>query len=392
MNTIAHLDADCFYVSAERVRRPALNHLAVGVLGNQGACVIAKSYEMKAAGVQTGVPIWEARKLCPQGVYVKRDFEWYEVLSRMMLAAVQAHSATVEYYSIDEFFFDADRIDPSALQDHILRTVEVPVTIGVSRSRTLAKLASDAGKPFGCRVLLDDDDIASYVESIDVQEVTGIAHRSALKLAEHGIRTCGDFRRADPKLINRLLTKRGEALWWELHGQPCTKIATNRPMHKAMARGGSIGQATSDPDVQLAWLVRNVERLVESLFRHRYVCGRLTVAVAYKDGNSIAHRTTLPEVTNASELVLAAAKYLFARCPRGIVAYLDLIADELAIAGQHQQSLFTTRPRIDAIKRAVNDKLGRFKLRSAETLPLTEFYADDAHNYDICDVQGKMCF
>jgi DNA polymerase V len=86
MDAIGHVDADCFYVSAERVRFPHLAGVPVGVLGNHGACVIAKSYEMKAAGVKTGDPIWEALPRCPNGVYIKRDFKWYEVLSRRMLA------------------------------------------------------------------------------------------------------------------------------------------------------------------------------------------------------------------------------------------------------------------------------------------------------------------
>ena len=71
---VGHIDADCFYVSAERVRDEYLVSVPVGVLGNQGACVIAKSYEMKADGVKTGEPIWEAMKKCPTGVYLKRDF------------------------------------------------------------------------------------------------------------------------------------------------------------------------------------------------------------------------------------------------------------------------------------------------------------------------------
>src|SRR3954466_3013518 len=97
---IGHLDADCFYVSAERVRDGFLREKPVGVLGNQGACVIAKSYEMKARGIATGEPIWEARKKCPEGVYVKRDFRWYEVLSRRMFDVVKEFSPSVEFYSI----------------------------------------------------------------------------------------------------------------------------------------------------------------------------------------------------------------------------------------------------------------------------------------------------
>ncbi len=101
------------------------------------------------------------------------------------------------------------------------------------------------------------------------------------------------------------------------------------------------------------------------MFWNRYLCNRLTVAVGYKD-RSFAQRSTLPEVTNASEVLLPTAKHIFAQRPPGVVTHIDIIADQLALAGQHQQSLFTSRPRIDAIKRAVNDKLGRFKVRSGE--------------------------
>lgn len=391
---IGHLDADCFYASAERVRYPWLQGVPLGVLGNQGACVIAKSYEMKAAGVKTGQPIWEAVKLCPQGVYIKRDFHWYEVLSRRMLEIMQRHSPTVEYYSIDEFFFAADGIDPQQVQQEMLAEVGVPVTVGVSLSRTLAKLASDAGKPFGCCVLTDLPEIATAIETIPITEVTGIGHRSGLKLAAQGIRTCGEFRRADPRDINRLLTRKGEELWWELHGEPLVRIATRRPRHKAMARGGSIGKATAAPDVLRAWLVRNVERLIEALFWHQYVCHVVQLQISQRNGVVHARQTRLPEATHASELLLPAVKQLWKECWSGEeVSRIDVIAHELELAGQQQRSLFVTQPpRIDALKRLVNGKLGRFTLRSAETLPLTEIYEDAAHSYDICDITGKTCF
>lgn len=402
---VGHLDADCFYVSAERVRHLCLIGVPVGVLGNQGACVIAKSYEMKAQGVQTGMPIWEAVRKSPDGVFIKRDFHWYEVLSRRMLETVQQYSDTVEYYSIDEFFFDASLL-PQAfggtllesakqLQQLILQKIGVPVSVGVSRSRTLAKLASDANKPFGCCVMMTDDEVTQFTEKLDIQEVTGIARRSAAKLAAHGIRTCGEFRRADRHLINRLLTKKGEALWWELNGEPVTPIVTSRPMHKAIARGGSIGGATSDADRINAWLVRNVERLVEAMVWHRYVCHRVSVVLTYKAGGSKSSVSKLPEATNASELLIPEAKFLLGQClvPHQQVSHMHIIADQLEFAGAQQRSLFVEqRPRIDALKQLVNEKLGRFILRSGDTLPLTEIYGDDAHNYDICDVYGKSCF
>src|SRR5947209_7682532 len=113
---VGHLDADCFYVSAERVRDAFLEGKPVGVLGNQGACVIARSYEMKAAGVPVAMAIWDAVKRCPDGIYIKRDFRWYEMLSRRMLdvvgdlARARERTRKVEYYSIDEFFFEVEPI------------------------------------------------------------------------------------------------------------------------------------------------------------------------------------------------------------------------------------------------------------------------------------------
>ena len=100
------------------------------------------------------MPIWDALVKCPDGVYVKRDFRWYEVLSRLMLEVVRELSPRVEYYSIDEFFFVAGAGPGQTFQelavsirDRIRERVGVPVTVGIARTRTLAKLISDAAKP-----------------------------------------------------------------------------------------------------------------------------------------------------------------------------------------------------------------------------------------------------
>src|SRR5262245_17174421 len=110
-------DTDSFYASAETVRRPWLDGLPVGVLGNQGACVIARSRPMKTCGVTVGMPVWEAKQLCPDGVYLKRDFKWYETLSRRMRAELEETvSPKVEFYSIDEFFWQGVPLGKSDYQ------------------------------------------------------------------------------------------------------------------------------------------------------------------------------------------------------------------------------------------------------------------------------------
>jgi nucleotidyltransferase/DNA polymerase involved in DNA repair len=230
---LGHVDADCFYVSAERVRDRFLLGKPVGVLGNQGACVIAKSYEMKKAGVKTGEPIWEALPKCPQAVFIKRDFRWYEVLSRALLAVVREFSPRVEYYSIDECVFEAIPAPGQSLQAlaealraAIFQRVGVPVTVGIGRTRTVAKLIADTAKPFGALALTDPDGERALLARLPVTEISGIAARRAARLAPYGITTCLDLAQAKRLLVRYLLTRAGEALWYELNGDPVLPLHT----------------------------------------------------------------------------------------------------------------------------------------------------------------------
>ena len=405
LRLVGHLDADCYYVSAERVRFPFLRHKPVGVLGNQGACVIAKSYEMKARGVKTGEPIWDARVKCPEGVYVKRDFRWYEVLSRQMLDAVRESSPAVEYYSIDEFFFDATpapgqspQMLAEALRDHLLAVVGVPVTVGIARSKALAKLVSDTAKPFGALALTEPDAERALLARLPVTEITGIAGRRAARLEPLGVRTCLDFASADRKRIRQLLTVVGEMLWWELNGTAVQPLHTERPPHKALSRGGSLGEATADPDRLHAWLARNTERLVEELEYHVVAVGRHHVYLGHKDIGGRAYEIDLAQPTDRFDRLMEAGRHCLARAwvPGRAVNRMHLIATKLRRPGHVQQGLFEPpegrAKAVAKVKREVNARVGRFALRSGATLPLYDIYHDREQGYDICDVRGKMCF
>lgn len=399
---IGHVDCDCFYVSAERVRFPHLTGMPVGVLGNHGACIIAKSYEAKAAGVTTGMPIWEALPICPDGVYVKRDFAWYEVLSRKLLALVQEASPRVEYYSIDEMFFTASRAELSdavSLQRDISRRVGVPSSVGVAPTKTLAKLCSDGAKPFGCRVVASESDRRDLLARLPVTEVTGIAGRTAAKLAEHGITTCDQFAAAQRAFIRWLLTKTGEDLWWELNGTPVMEVLPRRKVHKFVARGGSIGRPSRDRSRVAAFVVRNVERLIEALRHYQVCCDTLTLELSFREVRSRAVRCTLMGSTAELNTLRDAALWLLPRAwlpAETTVHYMHVIAGGLRPWERRQRSLFEDRrekdDRIESVQHEINAAVGRFALRSAATLPLADVYGDLASNYDICDIYGKSCF
>lgn len=402
---IAHVDADCFYVSCERVRHPALTGKPAGVLGNQGACVIAKSYEMKAAGVKTGMPVWDAVTICPDGIFIKRDFHWYEVLSRLILKLIKDVSPEVEYYSVDEMFFNAGflsriyKAPPEAaarmLQQHILTETGVPVSIGISFTKTLAKLASDAEKPFGCKALLNSDEISAYLKRQPVKELCGIGSKSEWKLKNHGIHTCYQFATANRVFIRKLLTRSGEAILHELNGHIINPIVTKRPIHRYLARGGSLGSTGKTRTEVYGWLVRNVERLIEALDAHAYICQSIALYLIFKRGGSWGRRLTLPCETAASDYIFPAVALLFSQSAcKEAVSHMHIIAGNIRYRGNEQLSLFDSQPITpsDALKRLVNARFGRFSLRAADTLSLPEIYADRAQAYDICDIYGKSCF
>src|SRR5436305_3664683 len=128
--------------------------------------------------------------------------------------------------------------------------------IGLAGTRTLAKLFSDTGKPFGAVAVLTRDHERELLAKMPVTEISGIAGRRAARLAPYGIRTCLDLADADGRLVKQLLTKTGHELWLELNGTRITPIRPKRPPHKILARAGSLLGDVADPAALCAWCVR----------------------------------------------------------------------------------------------------------------------------------------
>src|SRR5262249_30288564 len=170
-----------------------------------------------------------------------------EVLSRRMLETVRQFTPRVEYFSIDEFFFEVlPPCQPSfqelaeALRERIWQSVRVPVTVGIARTKTLAKLIADTAKPFGALAVLDGDGGRLLWAQQPVTQISGIAGGRAARLDSHGLHPCLDLALADRRFVRSLLTRAGEAIWYELNGEPVLPLHTRRPPHKVLSRGGSI--------------------------------------------------------------------------------------------------------------------------------------------------------
>ena len=403
MKVLGHIDADCFYVSCERVRDPRLINKPVGVLSNQGACVIARSYEIRPHGVKVGMPIWDAKKLSPDAIYIKRDFQWYGVLSSAMQKVLKQFSDTVEYYSIDESFVDFGEFKGDwqklalDIQDQMLKQVGMPTSVGISLSKTLAKIASDHNKPFGTTIVKPDD-LENFVGSVHVSEIPGIGRKLFSRLEGIGVKTCADYVNQDQFNIKRLLHKPGEEIWYELQGKAILPVRSIRPERKNLSRGGSLWGHHKDPKYIWCFILRNLERLADSLWSHEMETLTLLIILVSSDGYVFKSVQTLPDYTSSYGLLLDAVKKGFIKIFHQGQVYCQshLIAENLRPIKGKQLNMFEVddekQRKLVKVKKLLNDKFGIFTARSASTQYAPSVFKDEASYYEISDVEGKFCF
>lgn len=403
MKVIGHIDADSFYVSCERVRDKRLCNRPVAVLGNQGACVIARSYEMKPFGVTVGMPIWQAKKLCPEGIYIKRDFRWYGVLSKMMQDVLATYSDEIEYYSVDESFvnFGIYRGDLQQLgleiQRKIMKEVQVPVSVGLAKTRKLAKLGSDCNKPLGVTVFTDEN-LYEYLAKIPVGEISGIGGRLVQRLYACNVKTVLDFAKLDRDFVKKLLHKPGEELWYEINGKSILGIRTEKPLPKSLSRGGSIWGHHEDKDYVWGFVLRNLERFMDAIWKANLFIADLTLILCFSDGGAVQSCKTLTSWTDSYEKILKNLREIFEENFVVGEKYcrVHIYSSKLRYVKGSQQSLFELESKqqkqIKELKSNLNKKFGMFAVRSASTAFANTVFKDTVSNFEICDIEGKFCF
>ena len=234
MAFIGLCDCNNFFVSCERVFRPDLEGRPVVVLSNNDGCIIARSNEAKALGIKMGTPLFQARDIIKREniAVFSSNYQLYGDMSSRVMNILRGSVPNIEVYSIDEAFMDMDtmpigQMQPFAqqLSRRIRREVGIPVSIGVSPTKTLAKIASKLCKRYpalkgGC-LMYRRQDVEKVLSSFPVKDVWGIGRRSAAKLAAMGVQTAIDFYNLPGDTVGDLFTITGLRTWKELHGIGC---------------------------------------------------------------------------------------------------------------------------------------------------------------------------
>lgn len=386
-NAVAHVDADCFYASCERLRHPELKDVPLCVLSSQDACVVAKTYDAKAAGISTGMPVWQARRILPHAAYLSADFGYYGRLSDQLFAILSRYSPEVEVCSIDEGFINLNglrglwrkgyREIADAIRAAVSSEIGITVSVGVSVTKTLAKIASDFHKPDGTTIV-PGRRIGEFLQRVKVKDIPGIgANRQAL-LHKFGIATADRYVASPEALIKRILGKSGTDLWRELRGAPVFPLELAARLPKSIARTASLGEVTHDRETLAANLTHHVTRLASELITKRYVTSRLTVFLTLKSFDKLVWEARFQPPTASyfrlSEAVRASFGKLYR--PEQLYRGCGVVAADIASAASVTPDLFGTaacderQGRLMETVVGINRKFGKETVQMLAALPL----------------------
>ena len=317
---IAHLDCDAFYASVEKRDRPELRDKAVIVGGEVRGVVTTACYIARLSGVRSAMPMFQARRLCPQAVIIRPDFRKYHAASRQIFDKVRSLTPLVQNLSLDEAWIDlsgAERLHgaPNAvtlakLQQEIERDVGVTVSIGLAANRFLAKIASDLDKPRGFAVI-GASDAERVLAPRPVGILPGVGAVAARALQEAGYHTVGDLAHAEPAELERRFGPHGARLRRLAHGQD------GRAVNPDQERKSVSAETTFPVDLtRLEDLEDRLSPLCDKVARHARTEGLAGQVVTLKlrraDFRTFTRRKTLAAPTQTARTLFAESRRLLA--------------------------------------------------------------------------------
>ncbi|RKQ61961.1 DNA polymerase V [Vogesella indigofera] len=292
MSTFALVDGNSFYTSCERVFRPDLAGKPIIVLSNNDGCVVARSAEAKALGIDAFVPYYQIAAQCRRhGVAVfSSNYALYGDMSQRMMQVVARWGMAQEIYSIDESFITLDGIPE--LRDHaarlradVLQRVGIPTCVGIGSSKTLAKLANSVAKTHPrCNGVFAWDWLArdwqeKLLARLAANRVWGVGRRSADKLARLGIHSALDLRRAAPPLIQRHFGVVLERTVAELNGVSCLELDDIAAPRQQLISSRSFARMVSDKCTLAAAITHHATRVGEKLRQQHSVAQLVGVSI-----------------------------------------------------------------------------------------------------------------
>jgi DNA polymerase-4 len=376
--TILHADLDSFYASVEQRDDPQLRGRPV-IVG--GGVVLAASYEARAFGVRTAMGGATARRLCPQAVVVSPRMSAYSEASKAVFEVFADTSPLVEGLSIDEAFIDVRGLRRISgppmdiavrLRREVLDRVGLPITVGVARTKFLAKVASGVAKPDGLLVVPPGGELA-FLHLLPVERLWGVGPVTADKLRDRGITSVGQVAKlAETALVAMVGRAAGRKLHALAHNHDPRPVQIGR-RRRSMGTQRALGRGRRSPEALDAVLVGLVDRLARRLRGARRVCRTVVLRLRFDDFARATRSHTLAQATQQTEPILATARALLATAAPTIehrgLTLVGVALGNLEDARAIQLVLpFDRRRALDATVDSVRDRFGSAAITRAVLL------------------------
>lgn len=373
---ILHVDMDAFFASVELRRRPELRGRPVVVGGSERSVVLAATYEARAFGVHSAMPMTQARRLCPQAVVVPPDHEEYRRASGAVMEVLGDVTALVEQVSIDEAFLDVSGArrrlgSPAEIARSIRLRVRtelgLPCSVGVAATKFVAKLASGFAKPDGL-LLVPVAATVPFLHSLPVGALWGVGERTRASLARWGITTVAELADADVATVQRAV---GAAAGARIHdlawGRDPRPVVPER-QEKSIGAETTFAEDTRDADVLAGHLLALADRCAGQLRRRDLVARTVGLKVRTADFQTLTRSHTLAVPTDVGRDLYLAARTLLEATDLGgrRVRLVGVRAEGLTEATARQPTLEEATDAHDGPRRraeqAVDDVRRRFGL------------------------------
>jgi len=256
---IALVDCNNFYASCERVFNPKLWGVPVVVLSNNDGMIVARSNEAKALGIKMGEPLFKVQGIVKKyGVQVfSSNYVLYGDMSCRVMNCLSQYSPDVEIYSIDEAFLNLKGFESrdlvkygTDLRNTVKQWTGIPVSIGIAKTKTLAKLANHIAKKDprfkGVLNIYYEDDVNEFLKRTEVSDIWGVGRQYTKLLNNHNVKTAYDFIQLDDNWIKKKMTVMGLRTAMELRGIPCITLETSPSPKKAIVSSRSFSKLTSN--------------------------------------------------------------------------------------------------------------------------------------------------
>lgn len=323
-----HVDMDAFFASVEQRDDPRLRGKPVIVGGSpDGRGVVSTcSYEARKFGVRSAMPAARARRLCPQGIFVRGDFQRYRETSRAMHAIFADYTDLVEGVSLDEAYLDVTenkaglryaREVATEIRRRIREELGLTASAGVAHAKFIAKIASDYRKPDGLTVIPPEQAL-DFLHPLPVGRLPGVGPTTAIRLNTLGLHTVGDIHRCEERDLIRRLGSRGAWLARLARGEDPRRVVVSR---ERKSRGS---ERTFQEDVTALEQLREIagdqiRSLCEGLQRANERARTLTLKVRYADFRTVTRAETLDRPTASPREVLPVLDVLLARTEAGVL-------------------------------------------------------------------------